>query len=466
MELTVAGSLPATPVASAPSQDQMMPPDPPVAVIQPAAAGSEWPPQQWQGQPQPWQPPQQWAGQQMPQQPPPPQAMIPSPQQAAPGWGQPQDGTSGAWMPAAAAQPVAGPMPQVMSPAIAVAAPVTRRRSGSDRAADLLLRLARLVAVAGVAFSVGRATAPKAVSTAGFPTGFAGFGNQSTGTTGSTGNTGTGTTPGAGNGNGAVAVPQASGGPTTNGQVAAPSGAPVAAPSGAPVVPPAGGGTGTNNGGTGQGALPGGAFPGGGGSGAMTGTVSAVGDGSISYTTANGQTVQVATTSDTTYHQQKAASAADVTVGSTVRIAVDGGFGGGSPSGGGNGTPGLTASNVELVPASSSGQAQGQGPGAFGLGGLTGTVATVVEGSIGITTSNGQALDVATSTDTTYTQQADASASSVVPGVSVRITPAGVLPGGGFPSGGQPPSGSFDPGQLSGAGLTAADVEVLANPVR
>ena len=120
---------------------------------------------------------------------------------------------------------------------------MTKRKTGGERAADLLLRLALVVAVAGVAFSVGRATAPKTASTAGFPTGFAGFGNGGTGT-GSTGNAGTGTTPGGANGNGAVVVPQASGKPTTNDQVAAPSGG--------PAVPSTGDGT-TGNGGTGQG---------------------------------------------------------------------------------------------------------------------------------------------------------------------------------------------------------------------
>ena len=122
--------------------------------------------------------------------------------------------------------------------------------------------------------------------------------------------------------------------------------------------------------------------------------------------------------------------------------AVDANFGGGAQPGSGNGTPSLTASNVELVPAS--GSSQGQGPGAFGMGGLTGTVATVGDGSIGITTSNGQTLDVVTSADTTYTRQADASASAVSPGVAVRITTAGGFPGGGFPGGGQPPTGSFN----------------------
>jgi preprotein translocase subunit YajC len=354
-----------------------------------------------------------------------------------------RDGMPVAWTQASAAQWVAAPMPTAIPQTATVAAPVTRHQSGGERAADLLLRLALVVAMAGVAFSVGRATAPKTASTAGFPTGFAGFGNQ-----------GTGTTPGDGSGNGAVVVPQASGNPTTNDQVAAPSGA--------PVVPSTGDGTGTNNGGTGQGGFPGGGFPGAGGFGGLTGTVSAVGDGTVSYITANGQTVQVATTADTTYHQQQAASAADITLGSTVRITVGGDLGGGGQPGGGNGTPSLTASNVELVPASGSSQAQGQGLGAFGSGGLTGTVATIGEGSIGITTSSGQTLDVATSADTTYTQQADASASAVSPGVSVRITTAGGFPGGGLPGGGQPPTGSFDPAQaVGGAGLTAADIEVL-----
>jgi hypothetical protein len=90
--------------------------------------------------------------------------------------------------------------------------------------------------------------------------------------------------------------------------------------------------------------------------------VSAVADGTISIATANGQTLDVTTADTTTYHQQAAATAADVVVGSSVRVTADGGFPGGPGQGrqppasaapdAAAGTPAVTASDVEvLLPA-------------------------------------------------------------------------------------------------------------------
>ncbi len=294
MELSVTGGMPATPVASAPSQDQM-PSDPPVAVVQPAVAESEWPPQQWPPQqwppqqwpPQQW-PPQQWPTQQWPQQPPPQQQPWAPQQQAWP----PVGVTSQTWV----AAPAVSAAPAVT---------VTKRRSGRARAVDLIFGLSMLVAVGGVAFAIGRATAPTSTATNAPFTGLGGF-------------------PGRTSQN-AVVPPAASSAPDVSVQQQA-------APSGAPVIPSPGTGTGTGPG------APQGAAPGGFGRGGLAGTVSALGDGTITFTTADGQTTEVTTTDSTTYHQQAVATTADVTVGSSVRITPAGGFGG---------SAGLSASDVE-----------------------------------------------------------------------------------------------------------------------
>ena len=116
--------------------------------------------------------------------------------------------------------------------------------------------------------------------------------------------------------------------------------------------------------------------------------------------------------------------------------------------------------------------ARAQGRGGFGRGGLTGTVSAVGDGSISITTANGQTLDVATTDTTTYHQQAAATADAVTVGSSIRITAAGGF-GGGF-GGGQGAVRARDPvrarvrrpAQRRAAGaaapaITASDVEVL-----
>ncbi|MFN8518994.1 MAG: hypothetical protein U0667_06305 [Chloroflexota bacterium] len=200
--------------------------------------------------------------------------------------------------------------PQVVAPIPAVAPataqpstpqplPKTRwrspvKRSGTaNRLVNGLLVLSLVAAAGGVGYAVGRQTAPAQSTANGFPNlnGFSGFGDGS-GTTGN-GTTGNGTT-----GNGTT-------GTTGNtGQVAAPA---ARRPSRtAPRHPGPASSQRRAQGGTGQ---QGGGFPGLGAG--LTGTVTAVADGTVSYTSADGQTVQVATTADTTYHQQQAATAAD-----------------------------------------------------------------------------------------------------------------------------------------------------------
>ncbi len=319
MELTVTGgrtaasALPITDQGPVPAQampTQQPLPDGPSAAVQPAWEPQRWQepqqgqmPQEWAGQPQPWQgQPQPWGAQQLP-----------------PGYGQPTAAPAPTW----AAAPAVSAAP---------AAAVVKRKSGRARAVDVVFGLSMLVAVGGVAFAVGRATAPPSSAGAGARTGnFAGRTGQNAGT--GQGN-GTGQNAGTGQGNGgtgtgqnAVVLPQASGAPVAVGQQAAPSGAPVIPGNGTGTGTGAGTGTGQNAG-TGAGAAQGGGF---GRRAGLTGTVSAVGDGTITYTTTDGQSTEVATTDTTTYHQQAAATGADVTVGASVRITPAGGFGAGGP---------------------------------------------------------------------------------------------------------------------------------------
>jgi hypothetical protein len=136
---------------------------------------------------------------------------------------------------------------------------------------NVLLGLALVVAVGGVAFAVGRATAPASTAT----TARNGFGGQG----GNGGNGGTFAGPGA---------------------------------SGAP----------------GRGFGPGGATGAAGFS--VQGTVEAMDATSLTIKLASGQTVTIGLNGTTTYHKQAAATAADVTTGSTVLVQLDGrGFGGG-----------------------------------------------------------------------------------------------------------------------------------------
>ncbi len=408
MELTVAGGNPAAPALPVANQGPApyqgpAPSEPPTGVMQSAVAQSgspqQWPEQQWPPQPIP---PQTW-----PQPVPPQQAW---PQSVAPQqWSQPgppqQWESAGATSAAWAAAPAVTPAPAVSVP---------KRRSARARAVDLVFGLSMLVAVGGVAFALGRATAPPSTASNAALAGLGNFPNRS-------------------NPN-AVVPPVASSAPVVQQQVA---------PSGAPVLPATGTGTGTPT--TPQGGPQGGppVF----GRGGLTGIVSALGDGSVTFTTADGQPTEVTTTDSTTYHQQAAATVADVTLGSSVRITPAGGFGSGA---------GLSASDVEiLLPTQGDGTsttgAADQGRG-FGRGGLTGTVAAVGDGSISLSTAAGQTIDIATTPTTTYHQQAAATAADVVVGSSIRITAAGGFGGPGAPA--------ASPGAAAAA-ITASDVEVL-----
>ena len=167
-------------------------------------------------------------------------------------------------------------------------APVVKPRNRSSRAINLLLGVAIAVAIGGVAFAIGRGTAPAATTAGAFP--------------------------------------------PNGGQFFTDGNGP--------------GGTGPNFGGPG-------AFANGGLT--VEGTVTAVSDDSVTITTDSGQEVTVSTTDDTTYHQQAAATADDVTTGSTVQVQLEGlggRFGGGGPnaSPAPSGAPQTTATDITVVP--------------------------------------------------------------------------------------------------------------------
>ena len=213
--------------------------------------------------------------------------------------------------PFASSTPTGIPGVGVGAPQVAAAGPSARRRSGAATFVNVLLGIALVVAVGGVAFAAGRATAP-APATANRN----GFG----------GNGGNG-------GNGQFFGPDASGAPNRGG-----------------------GFTG---------------FGGAGGGIAIQGTVTAVSANSISLQLASGQTVTIPLDSDTKYHSQTAASASQVTNGSTVIVQLSGAgrgaFGGGNGQGNGqgqgggqgptaSGPPGRvlgSASSVTIVPSGS-----------------------------------------------------------------------------------------------------------------
>lgn len=201
-------------------------------------------------------------------------------------------------------EPFAQPLAPV-TPTSPMPAPVRSRPSGAGVLINVLLGLALVVAVGGVAFAVGRVTAPAAVAAGG---------------NGRFGNGG----PFAGG-------PNASGAPGTGGFV-------------------------------------GGGFGGAGGL-SIEGKVTAVSADSITLQLAGGQTVTIPTNAETTYHSRQPATAADVTSGSTVQVQLQGGrgfFGGGNGSGNtgngnGNGRPSAsgqprtlpTAGSITVLPAGS-----------------------------------------------------------------------------------------------------------------
>lgn len=148
---------------------------------------------------------------------------------------------------------------------------VAPRKKKGGGITNVLLVVAALVAVGGVTFAVGRATAPAAAS---------GLGARGTGLTSGTG--------------------------TTGQQGLVPGGS---------FDPAAGGVPGGDRGGFGDRTM------------TITGTVKSIDGTSMTVTTASGNETTI-DISGTTYHSQAAATAADVTAGSTVSVSITG-FGGG-----------------------------------------------------------------------------------------------------------------------------------------
>jgi len=192
------------------------------------------------------------------------------------------------------------PIPSEPAPGLNPVQPVTvqpRRGGGSGWLVNALLGVALVVAIGGVAFAVGRATAPAAAAAAR-----------------------TGTITGQG-GQGGFVRPDASGAP-------------------------------------GRGGFGGGGF---GGAISVQGTVEAIDGSSITIKTAAGTTVTLGLNGNTSYHKQAAASAADVTIGSTVIVQLEGrGLGNGQGRPGASGAPDAsgapaagfgTAGSVTVVPS-------------------------------------------------------------------------------------------------------------------
>jgi hypothetical protein len=201
--------------------------------------------------------------------------------------------------PGAAPSPTAAPTwsGEAMAPVQAVqpvATPAKPKSGSSGRWLNVLLGVALVFAIGGVAFAIGRSTAPAAAATVrgNFPGGF---------------------TPGA-NGPTGSFTPGANGGGFFGGR--------------------------------------------GGGGLAISGTVKSVDGDKLTITTGNGQDVTLTTGDSTTYHTQAAASSSDVTNGAKVSVQVDiarGNGNGGNGNGGngnGNGGAGLTgtASDVTIIP--------------------------------------------------------------------------------------------------------------------
>lgn len=182
----------------------------------------------------------------------------------------------------------APPQPVVPTPVVPANQPPKRRAS---RVLDIALALAAVLAIGGVAFAVGRATAPAPAQAARGFDGNGGFFRN-----------GGSFDPGAGGGN--------AGGPRL-------------------------------------------AF-GGGGSLAIDGTVTAVSADSITIKRPDGEEVTFSLSSTTSYHQATTGAASDVAVGDdvSVRVTPDGRVFGGGQNGGQGGQGGATASGGPTLPAS------------------------------------------------------------------------------------------------------------------
>jgi len=183
------------------------------------------------------------------------------------------------------------PHPVAMPEPVPVPAPVVKPVKRQGRSGSVLLAVAGLVAVAGIAFAAGRLTAPAAAA----------------GSTGTNGGGRFGGFPG-----GSFAPGGFPGGSFAPGGFR-------------------GGGTGAGN------------FAGGLGGIQLKGQVTAVSQTSITIKLENGTDVTVPLDTSTTYHQATAGSASDVTVGSTVTVQPGtAGFGpGASPNPQASGAPGF-----------------------------------------------------------------------------------------------------------------------------
>jgi hypothetical protein len=188
------------------------------------------------------------------------------------------------------------PEPEPGPETVAGGAAPTRASGGSSKILNLALGVAIVVAIGGVAFAVGRATAP-----------------ATSGAAAVIGQNGTGI-----RGNG---FPNGGFDPNSSARPGGFAGR------------------------TGFGGLGGGLV--------IEGTVDAVAPDSVTIKTADGSTITVGLDSSTTYHSATAATAGDVTAGKTVKLQVTGGFRPGG-NGGGPGTNGAvtfgTAGDITIIP--------------------------------------------------------------------------------------------------------------------
>jgi hypothetical protein len=206
----------------------------------------------------------------------------------------PEATTPATWPATAPTTPLSAE-PETTAPAAVTSA--ARSRSSGGRLLNIVLGVAIAVAIGGVAFAVGRTTAPASAATAGR----GGFGANN---------------------------PNASFGPRGSG------------------APGFGGGRG--------------AFGGFGGAGlTIRGTVQSIDADSVTIKTQNGQTIEVTTGADTTYDTQTPASASDVTQGSTVQVQIQPAAAGNGGNGGGIFRPGAsgaptgpvgTAGSITVIP--------------------------------------------------------------------------------------------------------------------
>jgi hypothetical protein len=210
----------------------------------------------------------------------------PQPQPFSPAPPEPANPTPpSAW--SAPTGPVVASPPTLATPP---ALPAAKPKGSSGRWLNLVLAVAAAVAIGGIAFAVGRTTAPVSAATGG-------------------------------NGNGRGAFANGSFAPRASGQ-------------------PGFGGRGGFGGGAGAGL-------------SINGTVKSVDGNTLTITTANGQTIEVTTGDSTTYHTQAPATAADVKTGSNVQVQLQFNGNGGGPRPNASSAPTGpigTAGSVTVVP--------------------------------------------------------------------------------------------------------------------